>query len=109
MGSHQRSDRDFARDLIRLSLGDAGLRELGHYPLFLAVRYTFIRSRYLPARRLEIHAFAEEALWRAISEWLAGRSFPIGSARERVASAKREGFDLAQRAQEFLSPLLFLR
>jgi hypothetical protein len=92
----------FARDLIRTSLSDGGLREFGHYPLFLAVRQVFIRSQGSPAGRPEVHALAEEALWRAISEWLAGRNFPTGSARETVAAAKREGFDLAQRAQEFL-------
>jgi hypothetical protein len=34
MASHQRSDKDFARDLNRLSLGEARLKEFGDYPLF---------------------------------------------------------------------------
>ena len=106
---HRRSDRDFARDLIGLSLGNTGLREFGHHPFFSAVHHTFVQSHGLPSGRPEIHAFAEDALWRAISEWLAGRSFPTGSARETVAAAKREGFDLAGRARELLSPSLFLR
>jgi hypothetical protein len=98
-----------ARDLIGLSLSGAGLREFGQHPLFSAVHHTFIQSEGSSVRRPEVHALAEDALWRAISEWLAGRNFPTGSARDTISAAKRDGFDLAQRAQEFLSPRQFLR
>lgn len=109
MGSRQRSDREFARDLIRLSLGNAGLKEFGHFPLFSVLRHAFVRLQGSAYGRSRIHALAEDALLRAVSEWLAGRSFPTGSARDTVATAKREGFDLRRRAEEFLSPRLSLR
>lgn len=109
MSSHQRRDVDFARDLIRQSLGDVELKEFGGYPLFSVLRNAFVRSQGSRRGYFRIHALAEDALWRAVSEWLAGRSFPTGSARDTIATAKREGFDLTQRAQEFLSPRLFLR
>jgi hypothetical protein len=114
LGQNQMSSRKerrtyFARKLIRAALGEVGLKNVGHYPLFLAVHHVFIRSPDLPAGRPAVHALAEEALWRAISEWLAGRTFPTCSARDTVAAAKRDGFDLAQRALEFLPLRRFLR
>jgi len=39
-----RRDTRFAKDLIKVSLSDAGLSEFGHYPLFLAIRHVFDRS-----------------------------------------------------------------
>jgi hypothetical protein len=107
MFSRQRDTR-FARDLIKISLSDAGLSEFGHYPLFLAIRHSFDRSLDGHGRRPEALALAEEALWRATSEWLSGRTFPTGSARDTVAAAKREGFDLPERALEFLPLRRFL-
>jgi hypothetical protein len=109
MSSRPRRGTYFARNLIRTALGEVGLKDFGHYPLFLAVHHVFIRSQDLPAGRPEVHALAEEALWRAISEWLAGRTFPTGSARDTVAAAERDGFDLAERALEFLPLRRFLR
>ena len=55
------------------------------------------------------YALAEDALWQAVSEWLAGRNYPTGSAHDTIETAKREGFDLVQRAQELLLPSEFLR
>jgi hypothetical protein len=104
-----RRDKDFARDLIRLSLSESGLKEFGNYPLFLAVQHAFARSQDFSDGRQEILALAQDALWRAASEWLAGRSFPTGSARNTLARARREGFDLVQRARESLLPRSFLR
>ena len=110
MGSrHRKDDAALARELIRLSLGDIGLRDHGDYPLFLVFQRTFEGLRDLPHGKREVLALAEDALWRAASEWLSGRSFPTSPARNTTAAAKREGFDLAQRAQELLLPRQFFR
>ena len=109
MTSRRRRDAYFARDLIKRALGDAGLRDFGHYPVFRAVRHVFIRSQGWPAGRPEVLALAEDALWRAISEWRAGRTFATGAARNTIAAAERDGFDLVHRAQEFIPPYEFLR
>jgi hypothetical protein len=105
----RRGDNDFARDLIDLSLGDAGLIEFGHYPLFLALQRVVVRSQGLPQGRPEVRALAEDALWAAMSAWLAGRDYPAGSARDIIESAKNEGFDLVGRVRELLLPRQFLR
>jgi hypothetical protein len=105
----QRGDNDFARDLIALSLGDAGLREFGQYPLFQAVKRGFVRSQGSPQGRPEVWALAEQALWSAMTEWLAGRDYPTGSARDTIEAAKNEGFDLVRRVRELLLPRQFLR
>jgi hypothetical protein len=109
MSSHQRNNAALARELIRLSLGDIGLRDHGDFPVFLVLQRTFEGLQDLPHGRREVLALAENALWRAASEWLSGRSFPTGPARNTIAAAKREGFDLVQRAQELLLPRQFLR
>jgi hypothetical protein len=46
MASHQRSDKDFARDLNRLSLGEARLKEFGDYPLFLSFVVPLINRKF---------------------------------------------------------------
>jgi hypothetical protein len=56
----QRGDNSFARDLIDLSLGESGLREFGHYPLFLAVQRAFVRSQGSPQGRPEVRALVED-------------------------------------------------
>jgi hypothetical protein len=105
----RRGDNDFARDLIELSLGEAGLREFGRYPLFLAVQRALVRSKGSPQGRPEVRALAEEALWSAMTEWLAGRDYPTGSARDTIEAAKNEGFDLVRQVRELLLPRQFLR
>jgi hypothetical protein len=103
------SDNGLARELIERSLGDAGLKELGHYPLFFAVQRVFVRSQNLPLGRPEVRALAEEALWNAMTEWLAGRDYPTGSARDTIEAAQDEGFDIVGRVRELLLPRQFLR
>jgi hypothetical protein len=105
----QQGDTDFARDLIALSLGEAGMREFGQYPCFLAVQRAYVRSQGWPPGRIEVRALAEEALWGAMTEWLAGRGFPTGSACDTIEAAKNEGFDLVRRVRELLLPRQFLR
>lgn len=106
---HQRGDNDFARDLIELSFGEPGLSEFGQYGLFLAIQRAVVRSQGLPRGRPEVRAMAEEALWSAMTEWLAGRDFPTGSAREIIKAARDQGFDLVGRARELLLSRQFLR
>jgi hypothetical protein len=60
---------DFARDLIECALSDDGLIEFGQYPLFLAVQRAFVGSQGMPQGRPEVRAIAEDALWRAMSDW----------------------------------------
>jgi len=105
----RKGSQDYARELIRLSFGEAGLQQFGHYPLFVALGYAFDRSHQLPHDQRPILTLAEDALWRAVTEWLAGRDFPVRSARETIADAKSESFDLVQRATELLLPRRFLR
>lgn len=109
MSSRHRNDAALARELIRLSFGDIGLRDYGNLPLFQVLYRTFVALQDLPQGKWEILALAEDALWRAVSEWLVGRSFPTGSAHYTIAAAKGEGFDLVQRARELLLPRQFLR
>jgi len=94
--------------LVELALGEAGLREFGQYPLFLAVQRAFVRSQNLPVGRPAVRALAEEALWNAMKEWLAGREYPTGSARDVIKAANNEGFDLVGRVRELLLPRQFL-
>ena len=105
----RKADNDFARDLIALSLGQTGLREFGQFPLFLAVQRAFLRAQGSPQGRPEVRALAEEALWNAMTEWLGGRDYPTGSARDIIGAAKGEGFDLIGRVRELLLPRQFLR
>jgi hypothetical protein len=105
----RRGRNDFARDLIARSLGDAGLKEFGHHPLFLAVRRAFFCSQGSQQGRPEVRALAEEALWSAMTEWLAGRDYPSGSARDTIEAAKNAGFDLVRRVRELLLSRQFLR
>jgi hypothetical protein len=105
----ERGDNDLARDLIGLSLGEAGLKEFGRYPVFMAVQCGSVRSQGSPQGRPEVRALAEEALWSAMTEWLAGRDYPTGSARDTIEAAKNEGFDLVRRVRELLLPRQFLR
>jgi hypothetical protein len=105
----RRGDNAFARDLIELSLGEGGLREFGQYPLFLAVQRAYVDSQGSPQGRPEARALAEGALWSAITEWLAGRDYPTGSARDTIEAAQAEGFDLVGRVRELLLPRQFLR
>jgi hypothetical protein len=105
----RRGTNDFARDLLELSLGESGLREFGQYPLFLAVQRAFVHSQGLPQGRPEVRGLVEDALWNAMSEWLAGRDYPTGSARDTIEAARNEGFDLVRRVRELLLPRQFLR
>jgi hypothetical protein len=111
MGQSRKGDKDLARELIKIAFSRDAVGEFGGYPFFLAVQHANSKAKdeNLPYGRSEVLTLAQSALWQAISEWLAGRTFPTGSARDTVAAAKREGFDLVRRAGELLLPRQFLR
>jgi hypothetical protein len=65
------------------------LREFGNIPsLDRAARLRPFAS--LPQGRPELRALAEEGLWDAMTEWLTGRDYPTGSARDTIEPAKME-------------------
>jgi hypothetical protein len=111
MGLSQKGDKDLARELIKIALSGAAQNEFGRYPFLLAVQHANSKANdiNLPYGRSEVLTLAQIALWQAISEWLAGRTFPTGEARSTIEAAQNEGFDLAGRARELLSSWRHLR
>jgi hypothetical protein len=105
MPASQKTDEELAKELIDIALNEKALNgEFKDFTLIGALGKLSLESQGSPLGRVEVLGLAEDAVRRAVIQLLgAERGFPTGLARDTIAAARKENFNILERAKELLS------